>query len=158
MCFDHHSQEMKEQVLSSDSSRREDLCRRVCVYSYILITVPAVSVSLPGPRLAPGLPSDRTDSRQGKNGSSYLKRCAMDINRCVQRRSCHSQHHQHHRHRPASDLIIRCWGCTRDTYLLILPFICWLIFVLLVQLKPIKRTLKLPWFHVSPQVYYDSFF
>lgn len=73
MCFDHHSQEMKEQVLSSDSSRREDLCRRVCVYSYILITVPAVSVSLPGPRLAPGLPSDRTDSRQGKNGSSYLK-------------------------------------------------------------------------------------
>lgn len=45
MCF-RHSQEMKEQVLSSDSSRWEDLCRRVCASSYMLIIVPAVSVSL----------------------------------------------------------------------------------------------------------------
>lgn len=44
--FDSHSQEMKEQVLSSDSSRWEDLCCRVCVCSYMLIIVPAVSVSL----------------------------------------------------------------------------------------------------------------
>ena len=39
--------------------------------------------SLPGPRLSPSLPFDRADSCQGKNSGSYLKRCAMDMNRCV---------------------------------------------------------------------------
>lgn len=47
MCFRQpQSGNDKEQVLSCDASRWEDLCRRVCVYSYMLIIVPAVSVSL----------------------------------------------------------------------------------------------------------------
>lgn len=42
---------------------------------------------------------------------------------------------------------------TWHPHLLILPLICWLILILLVQIKTIKRALKLPWFHVSPLVY-----
>lgn len=68
-----------EQVLSSD------LCHRACVYSYFLMIVPAVSVSLPGPHLSSGLPSDRPDSRQGKNSSAaalsdgHKQMCAEEV-------------------------------------------------------------------------------
>lgn len=88
----------------------------VCLQLHAHYCPCCLCLSLPGSRLSPGLRFDHADSRQGKNSSSHLKRCAMDINRCVQRRSCHSQHQQrHHRcYRPVSDLIIRCWGCTRD--------------------------------------------